>query len=158
MSVKNSMIATWKSLFCVLPEKTLAQVLGRPALCKILIWLLFWVHISKCHILPGELRYLKLWHTWSCPSLSYTLLDYRNLISSLCCSFPEHNHCGEDSSRPPEPDAWLECIFRSIPQHGVCEAPGVQGHLHCSLQVELLLGAKQSNVWAWWWFQLVKLL
>lgn len=44
---------------------------------------------------------------------------------SPLCFFPEHNHRGEDGAGPHEPDARLECVLRSVPQHGVCEAPGV---------------------------------
>lgn len=80
--------------------------------------------------------------SFSCPSLSYALPESKpsSASASSLCSFPEHNHCGEDSARPHEPDARLECLLRSVPQHGVREAAGVQGHVLCSLQVEHLWG------------------
>lgn len=76
-------------------------------------------------------------------------------LSSLFYSFLEHNHRGEDSSRPHEPNAWLECVFRSVPQHGVCKAPGIQGHVLHSLQVGHRGDA--DSVWAWQWLCLATL-
>lgn len=74
-------------------------------------------------------------HPFSCPCTLFLNKHLMFSVSSPLYWFPEHNHRGEDSTRPHEPYAWLECVFRSVPQHGVCEAPGVQGHVLHSLQV-----------------------
>lgn len=67
--------------------------------------------------------------------ITWVKKKHNSWVCVLSVTLAEHNHCGEDGAGPPESDAWLERVLRSVPQHGVREAPGVQGHLRGGLQV-----------------------